>query len=56
MGGGINAPSRRWKRPTSSPFRSTIIVFTDGMQNQNPMGPGATGLEIRNDGPIRIPT
>jgi hypothetical protein len=29
-----------------------IIVFTDGMQNQNPMVvPGATGLEIRNDGP-----
>ncbi len=28
-----------------------IIVFTDGMQNQNPMVvPGATGLEIRNDG------
>ena len=30
-----------------------IIVFTDGMQNQNPrVVPGATGLEIRNDGPF----
>ena len=30
-----------------------VIVFTDGMQNQNPrVVSGATGLEIRNDGPF----
>src|SRR5206468_7578998 len=30
-----------------------VIVFTDGMQNQNPrVVPGATGLEVRNDGPF----
>ena len=52
MGGGIQRAIEALETPdvVVIPQRH-IIVFTDGMQNQNPMVvPGATGLEIKNDG------
>ncbi len=54
MGGGIQRAIEALEAAdvVAIPQRH-IIVFTDGMQNQNPrVVPGATGLEIRNDGPF----
>jgi hypothetical protein len=53
MGGGIQRAIEALETvDTVAIPQRHVIVFTDGMQNQNPMVvPGATGLEIRNDGP-----
>jgi hypothetical protein len=54
MGGGIQRAIEALETvDTVAIPQRHVIVFTDGMQNQNPMVvPGATGLEIRNDGPF----
>jgi hypothetical protein len=52
MGGGIQRAIEALETvDTVAIPQRHVIVFTDGMQNQNPMVvSGATGLEIRNDG------
>ena len=54
MGGGIQRAIEALETPDAVGIpQRHIIVFTDGMQNQNPrVVPGPTGLEIRNDGPF----
>jgi hypothetical protein len=52
MGGGIQRAIEALETVDSVAIpQRHVIVFTDGMQNQNPMVvPGNSGLEIRNDG------
>jgi hypothetical protein len=54
MGGGIQRAIEALETPDAVAIpQRHVIVFTDGMQNQNPrVVPGATGLEIRNEGPF----